>query len=363
MNKPLMVTVIGPFPQPIHGASVINQSLFEFFLVHGLNTSKIDLSPGRIRWSGYHLTRVLRVIAGFFTILFAPPGATHRYVMSVDGGAGLFYNAVLAFAVRMRKRTLLLYHHSSNYVRADSVLMQILLRASGKDAGHVMCSAQMFSQFRQRYGASASGFVVNNAAWVSSQHCQPAAQAGPIRLGHLSGLTDEKGLGRAIETLRELRRRGVMAELTLAGAAQDGAAQYMISQAQKEFGNLLHWIGVAKGKNKTLFYEGIDYFLFPSLYRHETQSLVVPEALAEGVPVIAYDHRYVGEVVGKGGLLIPAGDLFALGAADWIVSGNLHERRMAARQQFDKLRQDVSRQLDILLDWARDGELNRPVQM
>jgi glycosyltransferase involved in cell wall biosynthesis len=353
MKKPLIVTVIGSFPQPIHGASVINQSLFEFFLAQGLNTSRIDLSPGRIRWWGYHLTRAVRAIAGFFTILFAPSGATCRYVMSVDGGAGLFYNAMLAFAVRLRKQALLLYHHSSNYVLADSMLMRLLLRASGKGAGHVMCSAQMFSKFRQRYGASAPAIVVNNAAWVPSPHGQPSVHAGPIRLGHLSGLTEEKGLGRAIETLRELRRRGIPAELTLAGPVQDEAAQQTISHAQKEFGNLLHWIGEAKGKNKALFYEGIDYFLFPSLYRHETQSLVVPEALAETVPVIAYDHRYVGEVVGEGGLLIPVGSPFALQAADWIVSGNLQERRTAARRQFDKLRHEVSSQLDLLLDWAR----------
>lgn len=361
MNKPLIVTVVGAFPQPIHGASVVNQSLFEFFLAQGLNASKIDLSPRRIRWWGYHLMRALRVISGFFTILFAPSDATHRYVMSVDGGAGLFYNAVLALAVRLKKQSLLLYHHSSNYVWADSMAMRLLLRAAGKGVGHVMCSAQMFSRFRQRYGISAPVFVVNNAAWVPSRHAQAHPHASPIRLGHMSGLTDEKGLGRAVETLRELRRRGVTAKLTLAGLAQDMAAQQTISHAQAEFGDLLHWVGEAKGKNKALFYEGIDYFLFPSLYRHETQSLVVPEALASGVPVIAYDHRYVGEVVGGGGLLIPAGTPFAPDAADWIVSGHLDERRVAARQQFDKLRHDVSNQLGVLLDWVRGA--NQPVRM
>ena len=44
--------------------------------------------------------------------------------------------------------------------------------------------------------------------------------------------------------------------------------------------------GTVLGEAKSRFYADIDLFLFPSLYAHETQSIVVPEAMAAGMPVL-----------------------------------------------------------------------------
>jgi glycosyltransferase involved in cell wall biosynthesis len=109
-----------------------------------------------------------------------------------------------------------------------------------------------------------------------------------------------------------------------------------------------------QGRESDAFRAELDYFLFPSLYPHETQSLAVPEALAAGVPVVAYDHRFVGEVVGKGGLLISPAEDFAVRAADWIQqeAGNLEERRSRARQQFQTNRTEAAGQVDSLIAWS-----------
>jgi glycosyltransferase involved in cell wall biosynthesis len=344
--------IIGAFPAPMHGASAINQSLFELVGASGVPVLRIDLSPGRTRRWAYHLARGSRALSGILRIVFASRELARRYVMSVDGGAGLWYNIFLALAVRSKRQTLLLYHHSSNYVRADSYLMRLLLKAAGQNVRHAMCSAEMFSAYCRRYGLQGSGFIVNNSAWVRPTVRAASDRGGRMRLGHLGGLTREKGLERAIETLREVKKRGIDAELVLAGAPLDAAAQETIASAQKEFGSRLQYAGILAGAAKDNFYANLDYFLFPSLYRHETQSLVVPEALAAEVPVVAYDHRFVGEVVGEGGLLIPAEDSFALAAAEWIVSGSHTDRRLAARNQFRKLRLEAAGQIDLILEWA-----------
>jgi glycosyltransferase involved in cell wall biosynthesis len=215
-----------------------------------------------------------------------------------------------------------------------------------------MCSAAMLSAFRTRYGISSPGFVVSNAVWISSLKPATSEKGAVLRLGHLGGLNSEKGLGRVFETMREILKRGRRVELFLAGVPQGHEARKSLLEAQKEFGPAFHYAGVVTGDAKTAFYGELDYFLFPSLYRHETQSLVVPEALAAGVPVIAHDHRFVGEVLGDGGLLIPAGSHFAAAAADWILSGNLDQRRLAAKAQVDKLRAQAEGQLDLIAGWA-----------
>ena len=73
----------------------------------------------------------------------------------------------------------------------------------------------------------------------------------------------------------------------------------------------------------------------------ETYGMVVTEALARGLPVLATDAGGVSEALGRGGLLVPPGDAAALGAAlrRWLQDGELRERlRRAARERRATLR-------------------------
>jgi glycosyltransferase involved in cell wall biosynthesis len=73
----------------------------------------------------------------------------------------------------------------------------------------------------------------------------------------------------------------------------------------------------------------------------ETYGMVVTEALARGVPVVATDVGGVTEALGLGGLLVPPGDPAALGAAlrAWLTDATLRERlRLAARERRATLR-------------------------
>ena len=351
--------LIGPFSGPVHGVSVINNALHALMVQRGLRPMIIDLSPGsRSRGLIYHAVRMARTVRGLVRILGAAlTRKRRRYVMHLDGGSGLVYNLALALALRATGQAVLLYHHSSRYVLAESALMRTLLRVAGP-APQLFCSGRMAALFSERYRPQGQTLLVNNAAWVTpAVHTNMRANVGPLRLGFLSALSLEKGLGRAIETLRTLRRRGVPAELALAGAVSDPAARQLLDRAGAEFGSALLVRGLLQRPESDAFRARLDYFLFPSLYPHETQSLAVPEALSAGVPVIAYDHRFVGEVVGQGGLLVPPTADYADAAADWIQTGegDLEERRRRAHQQFEVSRKEAAGQVDRLIAWSLGG--------
>jgi glycosyltransferase involved in cell wall biosynthesis len=76
----------------------------------------------------------------------------------------------------------------------------------------------------------------------------------------------------------------------------------------------------------------------------ETYGMVITEALARGLPVIATDVGGVSEALGtdpRPGLLVPPGDPAALGAAlrSWLEDAGLRERlRRAARKRRVALR-------------------------
>jgi glycosyltransferase involved in cell wall biosynthesis len=92
-------------------------------------------------------------------------------------------------------------------------------------------------------------------------------------------------------------------------------------------------------------YAAADLLVLPS--RSESYGMVITEALARGLPVLATEVGGVTEALGNGadgtrpGLLVPSGDAAALGAAlrSWLVDAGLRDRlRRAARERRAALR-------------------------
>jgi glycosyltransferase involved in cell wall biosynthesis len=107
----------------------------------------------------------------------------------------------------------------------------------------------------------------------------------------------------------------------------------------------VRFLGPRTGADLDSAYAAADVLVLPS--RAETYGMVITEALARGVPVIASDVGGVTEALGHGrngtrpGLLVPPGDAPALGAAlrAWLGDAGLRGRlRRAARERRESLR-------------------------
>lgn len=356
-----MPVLIGPFPAPYHGVTITNDKFQRLIQSKGLDCECINLSPGREKKDAQYVwTRTSRAISGFFRVLFAPASKCRNYEMSVDGGSGLIYNILIAAAVRLRGAPLLLYHHSTRYVLADSMLMRVLLCVVGKNALHMMCSRRMFEMFMHRYGTPDRFLHLSNAAWIDPS---PVAQQPPnsdwVSLGYLSALSEEKGALRALAAFRAVRRSGVRAKFHIAGVNMTKAVEQAIDEARQEFGDDIVYLGTILNEQKLQFLASLDFFLFPTLYPHETQSSVASEAMASGVPVIALDHRFVGELVGTdGGLLIPVDADYAEAAADWIAARGTVAGRLACRElvraHYGRIYAEATGQLDLVVRLLAD---------
>ncbi len=96
-----------------------------------------------------------------------------------------------------------------------------------------------------------------------------------------------------------------------------------------------HFAGMRLGEDLATHYASADLFLFPSLT--ETYGNVVPEAMASGLPVVAYRSAAAAELIEheRNGVVATPGDEGAyIAAALWTLAegGRRHALSAAARR-------------------------------
>ena len=177
---------------------------------------------------------------------------------------------------------------------------------------------------------------------------EPGADAAEVALGTTTGeallcvaaVTPAKGhdvlLG-GLATVADLSWRC----MCVGSLARDPAWADRVRAGARRFGDRVGFPGPLTGTALDRAYAAADLLLLPS--HAETYGMVVTEALARGMPVLATDVGGIREAVGRcdAGLLVPPGDPAALGAAlrSWLGDAALRERlRRAARERRASLR-------------------------
>ncbi|HWG10741.1 MAG TPA: glycosyltransferase family 1 protein [Rhodanobacteraceae bacterium] len=127
------------------------------------------------------------------------------------------------------------------------------------------------------------------------------ARADAPVLLHVGRVAAEKNLGLALQAFRALQSRLPHARMVVVG---DGPLRAALTVDHPE----VHFAGTRHGTDLAAHYASADLFLFPSL--SETFGNVVLEAMAAGLPVIAFDRAAAQEHVVNGisGLVLPSWD-------------------------------------------------------
>jgi glycosyltransferase involved in cell wall biosynthesis len=127
--------------------------------------------------------------------------------------------------------------------------------------------------------------------------------AGPESLVvlHVGRLAQEKNLGTLAAVHRVARRKHAGVKLVLVG---DGPARKWLQSECPD----AHFAGMRTGEELAAHYASGDLFVFPSLT--ETFGNVTPEAMASGLPVLAYNYAAAGALIrsGHNGVLARLGD-------------------------------------------------------
>ncbi|EQA35572.1 glycosyltransferase, group 1 family protein [Leptospira inadai serovar Lyme str. 10] len=117
---------------------------------------------------------------------------------------------------------------------------------------------------------------------------------------YVGRLAPEKNLDLLVKSFRKLQTKEPKAKLILVG---DGPSRDKLKAENPDF----FFSGMRKGEDLARHYASGDLFLFPSLT--ETFGNVVMEAMASGLPIVAYDYAAAREYLSHGkSALLPAFD-------------------------------------------------------
>lgn len=138
---------------------------------------------------------------------------------------------------------------------------------------------------------------------------------GPLRLGHLANLSEEKGTVDLLRAVTMLHERGVRFTLLLAGPSMPNFKRAW-EQLPAAVRSQVHLLGILKDEEKPDFFASLDVFVLPS--RSDSFGLVLLEAWANGMPCVGYRAGGIAEVIRheEDGYLAPCGDIKAL--ADYL---------------------------------------------
>ena len=267
------------------------------------------VTEGPLGWSALQAARHLKlpVVSDF---------RTNFHAYSVHYGVGWLRAPVMAY---LRK-----FHNRTHSTMVPTELLRRELAAAGFERLRVVAR-----------GVDTQGFAPTRR----SDALRAMWGAGPGTLVALcvGRLAAEKNLGVVLDAAAAMREQHRALRLVLVG---DGPERVRLQQRCPD----AVFSGVRHGDDLAAHYASADVFLFPSMT--ETFGNVVPEAMASGLPVVAYDHAAAGQLIrhGDNGLLARLGE-----ASEFCrVARRAVSDRAALREIGGRARYSV-----LSLDWER----------
>ena len=352
------IIITGPFPPPLHGMAYVNAAMRDLIKGFGIEPITVDLSSKTLNRALFaRIPRATNVLLGFIKIL----GCKHHFnsaiiYLSISGGYGQIYDILFIALARLLKWPIYLHHHSYAYLKKPSRITRLLITTAGKSATHISLCDDMAERLRHCYHNVVNVAVLSNASLIETNARPVRYQRNSLkRIGFLGNISESKGVFEFIDVMKSFSEERSKAEIhgLIAGPFEDAQVKSQVLSALKDLANV-SYVGPKYRSEKEDFLRSIDVLLFPTKYANEADPLTIHEAMATGLPVIAWQRGCIRDIINpEAGFVIKQNEDFVKLAVErillWAFSAEEYRRASAdAYKQSIRLRAHYQEALDNL---------------
>jgi glycosyltransferase involved in cell wall biosynthesis len=306
------ILVISQIPPPVHGSTVMTQTLLDTLHALGHETRLLDRRfSASVEEIGKFSGRKILAALGL--------AARVAYAASRHGELCIFFitNRPQSFVVDYVLSRILIalrvpyvsYIHTHGYTelaRRGKAWRWMVRGLLGSSSAVVVLSERLAADVRPWVPVSNIHCIENTPAdvRVPSPPPEELTLGTTVTVLYLSNLIPEKGVLDFIEIGKELSARSSTSSFlfNIVGAGASEAYQDTIRRAILESGSAgcFRLRGAQHGDSKWEFLREADVLIFPSRYPYEAQPLTIIEALSVGTPVVAYPTGGIPDLITSG---------------------------------------------------------------
>lgn len=326
-RKPL-VLIVGPLPPPLGGVQIANELLLLSSLADDVDFHVVDTSKKRLRWAveaaswrtPVDLARHAALLARDLVRL--RPDAVYVHAAA---GYSLARDFVMMGLARATGAPVVCHYHGTVHTHFPSPRTpsgRAIGRFMMSPASRVICLGPSYaSEFSAAWGRTDLTVVPNlaevptyagltgdsRATWLAP------GEKGLLFVGRLSA---PKGIWEVLAAAPAILAAEPRTRLLLMGLAETAEKEGPLRDYVRDHGLRDHvtFLGSMQGTTKALAYATAHALILPSWT--EAFPLVIPEAMAAGLPMVVTDVGCIPDYVkdGADGFLIPPKDAEALAA-------------------------------------------------
>ena len=346
--KQTTILAVGMLPPPIGGQALMFKRAVDALQKHyDLKVIDIQFQKNLGESGSFSVRKVLHFFALLFgkmvPLVFTKKFDILYYCLSGPSTLGLIKDLIFLGLLRSRARKTVYHLHGAGGI---TFLMQSnpILRAWARfvlfEPDLVLRPASSFDE--APLCKARRGLVVNNCVEDPIAMVPRSARKWPdgeLSFAFVGLVTEDKGVFDLVEIARLLRDRGHRFTMSIVGEGMpEEIARLKELICRYDLAEFVRLTGVLIGEQKFELLQQTTIFLFPTYFRAETQPTAIMEALAVGVPVVAYDWRGINTIIDQGvnGYMVPPRDVdaFCRAIEQILTGGKIDDMRLAARRIF-----------------------------
>ena len=311
MNKLLM---IGPFPDPVHGMSIANQTLLnglteKGYRVDHINTAlltKIEntkdqkkLSLKKFFIAFKHITgELFKIFSNDYDIVYITPG--HSFL-------GFMRYSPYMLSCIVKKMPYFLHSHGGQlghtYKESGKVKKTALKFFMKNSKGAIVLGDSLKWMFQdvlppEKIFVCHNGVPKDVLSAKSDIEKKINRNSKTLNLLYLSNLMEEKGALDLLNSLKYMVEKDLNFKLKLAGNIEKNLEKDIFSLLER-YKDTAIYLGIIGGEEKRKLLLESDIFILPTYYPIEGQPISILEAMVNGCAIVTTNQGGIGDIFGK----------------------------------------------------------------